>query len=118
MANITPPRLYKSLCGVTRSPAGLLGRHVFGRAHQAAIHRQPIIAEQSRDAEIGQLDFVVGFGQQQIGRLDIAMNDAMIVRMPQRLAQLDGMLHHFAPVNRRPSCNSSSTLCPLTNSMA
>ena len=71
-----------------RAAVGLLGGHVFGRADQAAGRRQPRVAEQPRDAEIGQLQIVVG-RQQQIGRLEIAMDDAVVVRMLQSPGELD-----------------------------
>ena len=37
-------------------------------------------------------------GQQQVGRLDVAMDDAGIVGVFERSAKLDGQIGHFAPV--------------------
>ena len=61
-----------------RPAVGLLRRHVLRGADQPAVGSNPRVAEQSGDAEIGQLE-VVPFREQQIGRLQIAMDYAMVV---------------------------------------
>ena len=55
--------------------------------------------EEPGDAEIRQLDAPVG-GQQQVARLDVAVNDAAIVGMAQRAAGFDADPRHFPPVER------------------
>ena len=76
---------------------GLFGRHVFGRAQDVAGAGQPRVAEQTRDAEVGELHAAVG-GQEQIARLDVAVDDAAVVGVTQRAARLDADPRHFAPI--------------------
>ena len=66
---------------------GLLGSHVLGRSQNASIGRHARVAEQSRNAEVGELDVAVG-RQQQISRFEIAVNHAVIVRVLERRQSL------------------------------
>ncbi len=78
-------------------PRRLLGGHVFGRAQDVAGAGQPRVAEQPCDAEVGKLHGAVG-GQQQIARLDIAVDDAAVVGVAERAARLDADPRHLAPI--------------------
>ncbi len=60
-------------------PLPLLGRHVLGRADDAAGDRQLRAGKDLRDAEVGELDVAVG-RQQQVRRLEIAVDDPRIMR--------------------------------------
>ena len=82
---------------VHRPPVGLLGGHVFRRPQHVAGAREPAVAEEPGDAEIGELDAAVG-RQQQIARLDVAVDDAAIVGVAQRPAGIDADLGHLAPI--------------------
>ena len=85
--------------GVDRLPLGLLRRHVFGRPHHVAGGRETRIAEQPGDAEVGEFQTAVG-GQEQVARLDVAVDDAPVVRVAQRPADVDAHLRHLAPIER------------------
>ena len=76
----------------------LLGRHVLGGADDPSGHGQAVAGENLGDAEIGQLDEPLG-GDQQVGGLQIAMNDAGVVRRLERLADLDGDFDRLLPGN-------------------
>ena len=72
-----------------RPAARLLGRHIFGRAHDESAFGQSravVFFLRARDAEIDDLDETRAFigAQQNVGRLDIAMNHAVSVRVIQR----------------------------------
>ena len=61
-------------------PAGLLGAHVAQGADHVAGDGERIAAADVREPEVGDVDRAVRI-EQQIGRLNIAVNDAELVRM-------------------------------------
>ena len=61
-----------------RPAVGLFRRHILCRSHQPAVRCDPRISEQPGNSEIGQLDVALA-GQQQIRRLEIAMDHAVVV---------------------------------------
>ncbi len=73
-------------------PARLLGRDVARRAHQVAgaglVLAAAVGRQQLGDAEVEQLDLVVVAGpvQEHVLRLEVAVDDALVVRGRQRLA--------------------------------
>ena len=74
-------------------PSGLLGGHVAGRAHDRVGPRQAAVRGQRLgQAEVGDLGRAVG-RQQDVARLQVAVDDAQAVRLGdavrQRLDQLD-----------------------------
>ena len=95
---------------------GLLGRHVFGRAEDVAGAGQPRIAEQPRDAEVRELHAAVG-RQQQIARLDVAMDHAAVVGVAQCGQVSTPIRVTSRQSKRRPRRNSSSRLFPSTSSI-
>lgn len=83
--------------GADGAGVGLLGRHEVGRPEHVAGGRQPRLAEQAGDAEVGELDRAV-VGDQQVGGLDVAVDHAAIVGVLQRGADCDAHFGRFAPV--------------------
>ena len=76
----------------------LLRAHVTQRAHQVARHRQAGLAVlHVGQAEVGHPQLAAPV-QQQVGRLDVAMDDAQLVGVVQRLGRLDAQLGHAAEV--------------------
>ena len=61
---------------------GLFGRHVVDRADHATVRCHLAGAEQLRDAEVGQLHEPFA-RDQQVGRLDVAVDDPAVVRQFQ-----------------------------------
>ncbi len=82
--------------GIDRPTLGLLGGHEFRRSQHAAHPRETRVAEQVRDAEVGKLQHPF-LGQQQVARLDVAMDHAAVVGVPQRPSNGDAELGHLAP---------------------
>ncbi len=89
--------------------ARLLGGHVARRSDQrsGAGHRRVGRGQtgEARDAEVEQLDPCdVSVGQKEVGRLDVTMDDAALVRLRQRggdaRAQLDGLEHRERPFDQ------------------
>ena len=103
--------------GCRRLSLGLLGGHVFGRAQHVARARQPSVSKQPGDAEVGKFHAAVG-RQQQIARLDVAMDDAAIVGVPQARQVSMPIRVTSRQSKRRPCRSSSSRLLPSTNSIA
>ena len=73
---------------------GLFGAEVVRGSQRGADHGEPGAVEQARDAEIGELGghppIAVGWGQQHVGRLDVAVHDARARarrRVPRRAAR-------------------------------
>ena len=97
-----PAQAVKVRAGADRAALGLLRRHELGRAQHAAGDRVPPAAEEPRDAEVGKLHLALG-GQQQIARLDVAMDDAAVVGVAEGLGQLDADPQHFAPGEDPPA---------------
>ena len=85
--------------GIDRAALGLLGGHEFRRPQHAAHPGETHVAEQSRDAEVGK--FQDSFlGQQQVAGLDVAMDHAAVVGVPQCPGDGDAELGHLPPVKR------------------
>ncbi len=66
----------------------LLGRDVVGGAQHAAVRGQALVDEHARDAEVGHLGRPLGVDQDVLG-LDVAVDDAAVVRGAQRAGDLD-----------------------------
>ena len=73
-----------------RLARGLLGRDELGGADDAAGRRQVRAGEDLGDAEVGELDLAVG-GAQDVRRLEVAVDDAVIVDVPQGRADCRAM---------------------------
>ena len=67
---------------------GLLGAHVAERPDHVAGAREAEVAGESRQAEVGDPDRAVGVDQE-VGRLDVAMEDAQAMGVVQRIGRLD-----------------------------
>ena len=96
-AYITPARLYWSARAVTGVPAACSGRHVVGRAEHAPRDGDAGRAEHTGDAEVGQLR-LTPVGEQDVGRLDVAVDHAVVVRVLQRAADLQSDLTSLPPI--------------------
>ena len=74
---------------VQRNPAGgdLLGRHVRRRADELAGHRHARLLQHAGQAEVVDAQPAVG-RQQQVGRLDVAVDDALLVGVIQGVGHL------------------------------
>ncbi len=85
--------------GPEAAPLYLLGRHVMGRAHHAAGDGQVLAVQQLGDAEVGQHHAALGLDQD-VGRLQIAVNDALAVGVVDgagdRLQDLHPLVHRQA----------------------
>ena len=70
------------------------------------------------DAEVGDLHLAVG-GDQDVARLDVAVHDAVAVRVAQRGGDLRGDLGRArrASASREPRKHVGRATCPSTNSM-
>ena len=77
----------------------LLGGHVVGGAEHAAGGRQALGLERARDAEVGDLGAPVAVDQDVL-RLDVAVDELVLVRARQRPADLDGVGHRLG--HRQP----------------
>ena len=86
----------------------LLGAHVAQRADQVAGHRQPRVALHLGQAEVRHPQ-AAGRVHQQVGRLDVAVDDAQLVGVVQRLGRLDAPLGHAAEVGRVARRRARST---------
>jgi hypothetical protein len=75
----------------------LLGAHVAQRAHQVAGDGQPGVALDVGQAKVGDPEAAAAV-QQQVGLLDVAVDDAQLVGVVQRLGRLDAQLGHAAEV--------------------
>ena len=75
---------------------GLLRGHVVGRAQHAAFGRDAGAAIELGDAKVGELDVVLGVDQQ-VRRLEVAMDDAAVVGVLERLGDRDADAGDFAP---------------------
>jgi hypothetical protein len=78
----------------------LLGRHVGERAHDVARAREWLVARQMRDAEVRQLGRRAGrarpVGDDHVLRLDVAMDDAALVRVLERVGEREADTQHVA----------------------
>ena len=82
-SNSSTPSAYRSHCGVGVGAGQLLGRHVGRRAQHDAAARGGGVGHAGR-AEVGDLDGARGRVEQDVGRLDVAVDDAGAVRQIQR----------------------------------
>jgi hypothetical protein len=78
----------------------LFGRQVFGGADQTAGGRQLLAGKHLGDAEIGELDRAV-VGLEEVLRLEVAMNDAVVMGELEGGAELEGGVEHRSP--RQPA---------------
>jgi hypothetical protein len=69
----------------------MLRRHVIGRAHRRGLHHLALLQE--RGAEVGDLH-LGAFGNHDVRRLDVAVDDALARRVLQRAAALEADLQH------------------------
>ena len=74
---------------IERPPLDVLGRHVRRRAEQLPGHRHALLVDDLRDAEVGELDEPVVADHDVLG-LDVAMDDAELVRVLERARHLAG----------------------------
>ena len=96
MAYITAPRRIQITLLAGPFSLGLLGGHVLGGANDATGHRQAIAGENLGHAKIREFDEPLG-RHEQIGRLQVAMNDARVMRRLQCLADVNGNLERPSP---------------------
>ncbi len=80
---------------------GLLRAHVARRPQQQAGHRQRGFLDALGQAEVGQPDHALGV-QEEVGRLDVAVDDAALVRVRQRLRRLQAPAGNRARLQRGP----------------
>ena len=93
------PRAYKSLYGGRTSRRTVFCRHVPQRADNVAGARQLIAALGLGQAEVGDPDLALSV-QQQVGGLDVAVEDALLVGILQSLRHLDADPRHAAKILR------------------
>ncbi len=74
--------------GLDRRADALLGRHVLRRSERVALLRQALGSRELRHAEVEHLRGSI-VAQKNIARLEIAVNDALLVRGAERPAHLD-----------------------------
>jgi hypothetical protein len=86
---------------------GLLRAHVLGRADRDSSRRQPLAARVGqglRDPEIGDESAIRG--EQDIGRLDVPVNDVLLMRVVERLRDVagdrEGGADRERPLSRQP----------------
>ena len=76
--------------------ARLLGAYVINGTYRLVYHRERFRFRNLRYAEIRHLD-IAALCKHDILRLDIAMDDALAVRMTECGEYLNGKFHRFAP---------------------
>ena len=117
----------------TACPARLLGRHVGRRAedhpglrHRAAMHRRRHRRRSCRDAPAGSCAFarpksstftVPSGAHLDVGRLQIAMDDALLVRRFERLGDLLRDRQRLVERDRRRARSARERSSPSTSSM-
>ena len=84
---------------VDRAGAGLLGAHVSRRAEQAVVVGQARVGQPASQAEVGDPDAPLGIDQQ-VGRLDVAVDHALVVCMREGVGRLEADLGDPAEVGR------------------
>ncbi len=85
----------------------LLWAHIAQGAHQFTSGAQAGMTLQQRNAEIGNPQ-VAAPVHQQVGRLDVAVDHTLLMRMVQGLGRIDAQLGHVAEVPRPPARQSGS----------
>ena len=83
---------------IDRLTERLLWRHEISRADHAPFDGQLRIPEEFGNAEVGQLHRPFRI-HQQIGGLEISVNDSAVVRVLERLANIDADLDRFPPLD-------------------
>ena len=99
----------------------LLRRHVVRRAHDLPVAGERGVAAASRpedlgDAEVGDLHPAL-LVEQDVLRLDVAVDDAFVVRELERLADLRDDRQRLARAQACPRCSSCRRFTPSTYSM-
>ena len=89
---------------IDRLPGDLLWRHVVGRAHHHADLGQ-VRSRRARDAEVEDLHVPRFAADHQVRGLDVAMDDAALVRVGEALADVGDELDPAADRERRPAMN-------------
>ena len=84
-------------------PPGLLRRHIGERAgdHLGRLGRLPLARQTRGDAEPGEPHPSVGAVHQDIGRLDVLVDEAALVRLAQRGDDADGEAQEASRLHRR-----------------
>ena len=82
-----------------RRAADLFRGHERRRSQRPARGRERGRIQVLGDTEVGQLDLAVR-GYHQVGRLQVAVHDSVLVGVMERLADLDPKLDHLAPRHR------------------
>jgi hypothetical protein len=85
----------------------LLGRHVVRRAEHAAVRREAVVVERAGDAEVGDLGRAL-LVDQDVLRLDVAVDDAARVRGAERAGDLDRVGDRL--VDRQPAHAADAVL--------
>ena len=83
-------------------PGRLLGAHVAQRAGQVAGERQAGVPLDVGHAEVGDPQ-IAALVQKQVGRLDVAVNDPLVVCVAERLGGLDAQAGDGAQIGRAPN---------------
>ena len=84
----------RSMVNGIRCRSGLFGRHVTRRPQDRTGQTERHIVDPLGESKIGQPDPAIGI-EDQVGRLDVAMNDAAMMRMRQRFGRLQSPSGHL-----------------------
>ena len=91
---------------VHRLALRLLGRHVAGGAEdRPGLRLRGGLIALAQDLYFGQSEiqqFDTGLGQQDVGRLQVPMRDALLVRCGERIANLQGIRQHLLRPKQAP----------------
>ncbi len=91
-----PERVKVCLVAHRGSSPDLLGCHVSSRSQRAAGSGELGRIQVLGDPEIGELDLAIGC-EHQVRRLQIPVHHAVLVRILERIADLDTQVHHLEP---------------------